>query len=731
LVEGTCDHEYFVKYHWSATDDCGNFVEASYEVDVYDDVAPRIHGAPKDTREKCSDVSDACDLEVTDNCDEGLTTSLVEVVIDGTCDDEYTIIRTWMSEDACGNAAEESQTIEVYDPSAPVLKNLPSHKVVQCDDVPDPCTVTAWDNCLEAYVEVGYLETREDVSEHEYTLYRTWEVSDACGNTDSYTQTITVVDSTPPRIKGPKNEKVEVHEVASSADDEITVNDNCDEPNVTESEWEEEGTCEYGYIIIRQWTATDGSDNTATFTQTITVSDTTAPVLHGIPADLVVEHLNVPPLADALLTVYVTDNSGATDLIATVRERKISGDTDNEYVLIRTFCAVDDCGNKACEAQTITVVDTTPPVLPPPDDITVECDAVPAPCVVNAEDEETLPVDYSEEIVGDVSSGSYLILRTWSVTDESGNTATQTQTVFVEDSSAPVLSRYPADEDVSCNCESFPTAPTLYALDNCDDSVEVTFTETQSSDRGSNEDNYVLIRTWTASDRSGNTASHTQTITVSDTEAPYLSNNPEDYSSSCSMVPATPSNAAFDNCDPDASVSFTSTRAENGCASDYTETRTWTATDRSGNSRSHVQTVTVFDNTAPDSFGDAVTCLWPANDAVVEVADASSSVFHAADDCGEVTVSILSCDSSMANASRTDFNDYCTYDAASDVLSLTASNDDMRNGHTINVHASLTDECGNTRTVQKDYWVPPEHGDALTANLSCISAEEETSSSTR
>ncbi|WP_157492010.1 HYR domain-containing protein, partial [Mangrovimonas sp. ST2L15] len=101
----------------------------------------------------------------------------------------------------------------------------------------------------------------------------------------------------------------------------------------------------------------------------------------------------------------------------------------------------------------IIVEDNTPPVLVGvPADVTVECDAIPAPAVVTATDncDTTLTVSYSET-TNTVNDGVGTIVREWSVTDNDGNTTTQTQTITVEDNTPPVLVGVPADVTVECD----------------------------------------------------------------------------------------------------------------------------------------------------------------------------------------------------------------------------------------------------------------------------------------
>ncbi|MBA6152325.1 HYR domain-containing protein, partial [Gelidibacter maritimus] len=98
----------------------------------------------------------------------------------------------------------------------------------------------------------------------------------------------------------------------------------------------------------------------------------------------------------------------------------------------------------------VTVDDDVPPSLVGvPADVTVECDAIPTVPTVTATDncDTTLTVSYSE-ISNTVVDGIGTIVREWTVTDNGGNTATDTQTITVIDSTDPILVGVPADVTV-------------------------------------------------------------------------------------------------------------------------------------------------------------------------------------------------------------------------------------------------------------------------------------------
>ena len=83
------------------------------------------------------------------------------------------------------------------------------------------------------------------------------------------------------------------------------------------------------------------------------------------------------------------------------------------------------------------------------------------------------------------------------------------------------------------------------ASDNCG---EVTIEVSSETTAGDAAGNYVIVRTFTATDDAGNSSSATQTITVQDTTAPEFTFVPADYTVECSDEMPMDDATASDNC---------------------------------------------------------------------------------------------------------------------------------------------------------------------------------------
>ncbi|PIF63100.1 gliding motility-associated C-terminal domain-containing protein [Flavobacterium sp. 11] len=624
-----CAGNKIISRTWTVTDACGNKTTANQTIKIQDNTAPILSEVPIDVTVECNAVPEAAILTATDNCDANPVVSYKEVKsnMNETCASNYTLTRTWIAKDACGNESSKSQVITVKDTTAPVFAEaLPANVTVQCSAVPTAPTLTATDNCGDATVTFSQTST-PGLCAGAYTLTRTWTAKDACGLTATHTQIVTVEDTTAPVFVEALPANVTVQCSAVPTAPTLTATDNCGDATVTFSQTSTPGLCAGAYTLTRTWTAKDACGLTATHTQIVTVEDTTAPVfVEALPANVTVQCSAVPTAP----TLTATDNCG--DATVTFSQTSTPGLCAGAYTLTRTWTAKDACGLTATHTQIVTVEDTTAPVFVEalPANVTVQCSAVPtAPTLTATDNCGDATVTFSQTSTPGLCAGAYTLTRTWTAKDACGLTATHTQIVTVEDTTAPVfVEALPAN--VTVQCSAVPTAPTLTATDNCGDAT-VTFSQTSTP--GLCAGAYTLTRTWTAKDACGLTATHTQIVTVEDTTAPvFVEALPANVTVQCSAVPTAPTLTATDNCG-DATVTFSQTSTPGLCAGAYTLTRTWTAKDACGLTATHTQIVTVEDTTAP-VFVEAL----PANVTVQCSAVPTAPTLTATDNCGDATV---------------------------------------------------------------------------------------------
>ncbi|XP_070549857.1 hyalin-like [Ptychodera flava] len=377
------------------------------------------------------------------------------------------------------------------------------------------------------------------------------------------------------------------------------LNVTCDPPsNSTFGEGDTVVTC----------SATDFFGNVGFCTFTVSISDTTNPVV-TCPADMVVEYDYGNTTAVVVFGgESVTDNSGET-LSATCDPPSNSTFGDGETVV--TCSATDGAGNVGSCNFTITVEDTTPPMVTCPAVLAVEYDYGNTSAVVEFSGESA--TDNSGEtpsVTCDPPSNSTfwdgINVVTCSATDSSGNTGACNFTITVQDTIAAVLT-CPPDMQVEYdygNTTSVVSFSGASAMDNSGQTLPVTCDPPSNSTFGDGQN----VVTCSATDGSGNVGMCNFTITVQDTESPVVSCPVDttvevDYGNTSAVVEFS-GETVIDNsgatltatCDPPTNSTFWIGENEVTCS----------ATDAAGNVGTCNFTVTVQDTMDP-----VVTC--PAN----------------------------------------------------------------------------------------------------------------------
>lgn len=105
------------------------------------------------------------------------------------------------------------------------------------------------------------------------------------------------------------------------------------------------------------WVATDDCGNTDSVHITLALIDTVPPVIHGVPEDITVRINEIPRPSGR---VYVTDECQCHCIILV--EDIYSNPSDlHPQVILRTWTAIDQSGNRTTATQTITLNDEMSP----------------------------------------------------------------------------------------------------------------------------------------------------------------------------------------------------------------------------------------------------------------------------------------------------------------------------------------------------------------------------------
>jgi RHS repeat-associated protein len=243
-----------------------------------------------------------------------------------------------------------------------------------------------------------------------------------------------------------------------------------------------------------------------------------------------------------------------------------------------------------------TTPDTTPPAITAPADKTIE--ARKKFTTVTTEDLGTPTVTDNKDAspsftfspTEPLALGKHVI--TWTATDSAGNHASAKQTVNIVDTTPPTINA-PGDKTVAATGrETAVDIGVATATDKVDVGVLV------SSDA---PDTFTLGKhtiTWTAKDESGNTATATQIITVTDGDGPSIS-APADISKEATGK-TTPVDLGTATASDALDGELTATADKTGPFTVGEHTITWTVKDSANNTASATQKVTITDTTKPE-----------------------------------------------------------------------------------------------------------------------------------
>ncbi len=204
-------------------------------------------------------------------------------------------------------------------------------------------------------------------------------------------------------------------------------------------------------------------------------------------------------------------------------------------------------------------------------------------------------------------------------------------------------------------------------------------------------ENSVIL---TVTDVEGAPAACTAIVTIVDTIAPSL-DCPADLTVECDQ-PTDPSSTematATDACDSSPTVTFSDEVTAGTCSNEETITRTWTATDASGNSSSCVQTIEVVDTTPPDISPNAPTTITPPDAGISFTATATDNC----DDDPSVEITGSDCYFFTKKGKRIDKTESCVVEIRGDTITIV---DSGGVGDQIEWTISAEDNCGNADEV--------------------------------
>ena len=641
---GTTTVTYYIK------DAAGNESNCSTTVTVKDNIAPILSGVPANVTVECNNVPAQPApgvVTASDNCTAFPTLVLIETTTKGgnpnACSFySYNITRTWIATDASNNVTQQTQIITVKDNTSPVLNGTFPMSFSGNTDV-DVCTKNftivvgssmVSDNCA-AFSNLN-ITNNSPIGPHtasasgNYPVGTTtfvYTVTDPCGNSSTKTVSVTVQDKQAPNPACVINIAVPIGASGSVTLNPASFNaasyDNCTPANQLQLSLNPSviDCSQVGQTVTVVLTVTDNSGNSSTCLTFVEVQDNVTPTITLCPADVTVTCTSSldPNLNPALGLPSVTDNCTT---IVTYSDSPTSPPPGACTAINRTWEVADAFNNTSTCVQKIAIQDLTPPTLSGvPVDVTLACgSSVPAAPTVTATDfcDPSVPVNFTETSTktnnNTCTDYSYVVTRTWSATDDCGNTSVQTRKVTIQDILAPVFTNMPADMTLftenfnSLNC----SAPVTLLVNNSnltDCQPFGSLTVTNNSPYGSGGANAsgtypvgVVTVKFTATDKCGNSSSYNVKVTVIDNSKPTPKCDGSvdvglNASGIATIVPANVDQGSTDNCAGPLLLALSKTSFD--CSNFGPNIVTMTVTDVAGNTNVCTSIINIQDNILP------------------------------------------------------------------------------------------------------------------------------------
>jgi len=403
----------------------------------------------------------------------------------------------WTAIDNSGNSASAIQQISIVDTTPPIIHSVPDITAE---------AVVPYDNIIELQEPsaddlLGVISITNDAPEF-FPIGETivtWTATDVGGNTANIEQKITVVDTIFPTLQVPADVVIE----ATSLDQnevnlgEATSTDNGEIVSITNDAPE---FFPIGETVVT-WTATDVGGNTANIEQKITVVDTIFPTLQ-VPDDVVIEATSLDQNEVNLGEATSTDNGEIVSITNDAPEFFPIGET------VVTWTTIDSSNNFSSLTQLVSVIDTTAPEISSLEDITLEATSVDAN-IVNLDSPTVSDIqDFTIYVIAPDVFPVGETTVTWTAVDESGNSASATQTVTIVDTTSPELTM-PEDVMISAfSLEKQVEIGEAQAYDLAGSALTITNDAPDTFPLGD------TVVTWNVSDELGNSSSSQQVISV-------------------------------------------------------------------------------------------------------------------------------------------------------------------------------------------------------------------------
>ncbi|MBK8635783.1 MAG: hypothetical protein IPN72_20365 [Saprospiraceae bacterium] len=510
---------------WIFTDACGNSSEAVQTASVIGTSENYYESAPSDITIHCdNELDSAVVLSGNNICGITADVTLSEISSGNDCD--KTITRTW-------NFTLPNQTPHIEIQQVRIVKDVPPSfqapdpQAIDCDAY-NSSTIYGTEPVVNTYCDLTYILDYSDNGNLNVAcldgvkITRTWIATDACGNSATDIQVITLRDNSGPNIKsvGPDlNIECDL-DLPPANYREISFTDDCNSSyynydhsdiKVSMSPFEE---CVNNYTLTRTYYVYDACGNSSSMSKQIISEDTKIPDYINFPDDIVTDCLIPNPEA---VIMSSDECDGLVNNSFSVSDRYLIK-TSCLTSIERFYSISDKCGNSYERMQRIKVEDkTSPEFFGNLSDDSFKCTGdIPSPAGLGivAYDECDRDVNFTVNETSEsyICDDKLTVKRTYTSTDQCNNTTTVDQYFYIDNDIKPsIISIFPDTYVEFGNPVPELTESDIEAAYGCaiqngfpDPKLGLTFFIDKDSIPGRCDNNYTIERNISVTDACGN-----------------------------------------------------------------------------------------------------------------------------------------------------------------------------------------------------------------------------------
>jgi uncharacterized Zn-finger protein len=538
---------------------------------IIDNTAPTIDVLASDLTISCDQTNQAAAISAWLTSNGGASASDICGAVSWTndytdnlsddCGLTGTVVVTFTATDDCGNEITTSATLTVEDNDPPTITVSPSDFSVECDGNGNVTDINTWlasnggaiatDACSSITWTNDYSGLSDDCAATGSATV-TFTATDDCGNAETATGLIIIIDNTAPTIDVPASDLTiscdQTNQAAAisawlSSNGGAIASDICGAVSWTNDYTDNlSDDCGLTGTVVVTFTATDDCGNESMTSATLTVVDNDPPTITVSPSDLSVECDGSGNVTD--INTWLASNGGAiaTDACSTITWTNdysgLSDDCAATGSATVTFTATDDCGNSETATGLIIIFDNTAPTIDvAASDLTISCDQTNQAAAISAwlssnggaiASDICGAVSWTNDYTDNLSDDCGLtgtVVVTFTATDDCGNESMTSATLTVVDNDPPTITVSPSDLSVECDGSGNVTDINNWLASNggaiaTDACSTITWTNNYSGLSNDCAATGSATVTFTATDDCGNAETATGLIIIIDNTAP-------------------------------------------------------------------------------------------------------------------------------------------------------------------------------------------------------------------